>query len=249
MKLLGKNKTVSPLKMCRLYMDAIKGMSIDTELCMKYVPSSYYTVTDKDGGIDFNTEAFLTECLTKPPMVETDLSGTKQLDVMLDLYRMDALKSLYELLQFSPEVKGLYEGFEPMCDAERLYREYMSRFIERERGSRMERTEKVNTNFSDTEFELPTDDDPPMPVDFENMYNVGRKYLSNQASDVVNFGIIHRLGCEFESLKEALVEKDFLPEQCFISTEEMEAETEKRKTSKFFEVLKALGAFDDIEAE
>ena len=64
--------------------------------------------------------------------------------------------------------------------------------------------------------------------------------LNFEINVMVDFGILHSLGCIDKKIREKLVKTGFLPEQCFITIEEMEEKTEQKKIKKFFDVIEIL---------
>lgn len=178
----------------KLFEDAINGMRFDIDFWSMYLPKKYYDITDHGETIKINFR---------------NLMNDLDKNLMLDY---NTIKVLYYVFQAGDEVIALYEGFEPLCEEQRLYNLYEKLYL------RNVSLQKVNT-----------------PIDYySDMISTSLSYdLSNQ----IDFGIIHTLGCNDENTKKALTECNFLPEKCFIPKEKMEELTEENKTKKFIDVI------------
>jgi len=176
----------------KLFEDAINGMRFDINFWSMYLPKKYYDITDHGENIKINFRNLIKDLFKK------------RLD-------FDTMKVLYYVFQAGDEVRALYEGFEPLCEEQRLYNLYEKLYL------RNVSLQKVNT-----------------PVDFPKMISTA---LSNDLSNLIDFGVIHTLGCNDENTKKVLTECNFLPEKCFIPKEKMEELTEENKTKKFIDVI------------
>ena len=178
----------------KLFEEAINGMHFDIDFWSMYLPKKYYNITDHGETIKINFR-----------------------NLMKDLFKnitvdYDTMKVLYYVFQAGDEVRALYEGFEPLCEEQRLYNLYEKLHL------RNVSLQKVNT-----------------PIDYYS--DMIPTYLSYDLSNQIDFGIIHTLGCNDENTKKVLTECNFLPEKCFITKEKMEELTEENKTKKFIDVI------------
>ena len=113
----------------KMYIDAIKGMEPNIEMCSKYIPKKYCVSKLFGESVDFLVEKFIEDW---------DSSGR-----IVDKY---ALEALYKLLNFGPEVMALYEGFDPRCQAQILYDKYKEKYV------KAKMCERINeTNLDDCE--------------------------------------------------------------------------------------------------
>lgn len=178
----------------KLFEDAINGMRFDIDFWSMYLPKKYYDITDHGETIKINFRNLIR-------------------DLFKNLMDYDTMKVLYYVFKAGDEVRALYEGFEPLCEEQRLYNLYEKLYL------RNVSLQKVNT-----------------PIDYCS-YTISTS-LSYDLSNQIDFGIIHTLGCNDENTKKMLTECNFLPEKCFITKEKMEELTEENKTKKFLEVIK-----------
>jgi len=179
----------------KLFEDAINGMRFDIDFWSMYLPEKYCNITDHGETIKINFRNLI-----------SDISKNCLLDY-------NTMEVLYYVFQAGDEVRALYEGFEPLCEEQRLYNLYEKLYL------RNASLQKVNT-----------------PIDYYS--DMIPKLLSNEISETINFGVLHTLGCNDENTKKMLTECNFLPEKCFIPKEKMEELTEDNKTKKFLEVIK-----------
>lgn len=121
------------------------------------------------------------------------------------------LPAIYKAITFGPEVRKLYKGFEPLCEEEILYNEYQDKYVE-----------KCKSECDEETLASPS------------------KALNFEINVMVDFRILHSLGCIDKKIKEKLDKTEFLPEQCFITIKETAEKTEQNKIKKFFDIVEIL---------
>lgn len=121
------------------------------------------------------------------------------------------LKAVFGLIQFTPKVLDMYENFDPRCEEEKIYDKCKQKYVDEQ----LEKQVLTSKNFADAWAES----------------------MSNEFTSIIDFGILHKLGCMYEEVKDALVKRELLDEQCFISQKTMEERSEKNKEDKFFEII------------
>lgn len=130
--------------------------------------------------------------------------------------KVNVLSALYDVLLFGSEIKKLYEGFDPRCKAKIGYDECEKRYIENKAKSR------VIT--------------PPLIDASKNI----SEWLNSEMSDIIDFGILHSIGCASYAVQKILIKSNIIDKDCFIPKQKMEEMTEENMKNKLFEIIKIL---------
>ena len=122
------------------------------------------------------------------------------------------LKALRQIITGDEVAVSLYNNFEPRCPIQILFDKCEDEYVKKRTDDYI----KVETE--------------------KGLVDA----LSREVSDYINFGILHRLGCENKEIKKILVENGILDELCFVSKEMMEESNEKLQMEKLFNTITQL---------
>lgn len=122
------------------------------------------------------------------------------------------LKALYQIITGDEVAVSLYNNFEPRCPIQILFDKCEDEYVKK----------RIDTY-----------------IEIESKKGL-EDALSCEVGDYINFGILHRLGCENKEIKKVLVENGMLDKRCFMTKEKMEKLNEKLKTEKLFNTITQL---------